>query len=495
MIEDIARFAYEPKKFVLYAFPWSRKGTELQNKTGPREWQAKILDDIGARLKKNRSTDVWEAIQEAVASGHGIGKSALVAWIILWAMSTHEDTRGIVTANTDTQLRTKTWPELSKWFHLMVNRHWFNLTATAIHSRQPGHDKTWRIDAIPWSVENTEAFAGMHNEGKRILVVMDEASAVHDKIYEVTEGALTDDKTEIIWCAFGNPTRNTGRFHAAIAGALRHRWNHFQIDSRTVEGTNHAEIKKWEEDYGEDSDFFRVRVKGEFPRSGSNQFIGSDLIEVAKNRTPVVEAYRHSPRILGVDVARHGDDQSVLFKRQGIKIDPPKRYRVDDLMELASYIVEVIIEWKPDAIFIDATGMGWGVYDRLRQLGYGKILYAVQTGEKASNETRYFNQRVELWDRMRSWIKEEGCLINDPELSTDLAAPEYWIGTKDKLVLEKKEDMKKRGLASPDSGDALALTFAAKVAPRSTVDSPEWTDRIRGLVGSRQSRPRSPMAA
>lgn len=494
MITDIARFAYDPRRFVLYAFPWGKKGTELANKSGPRDWQAKILDDIGEKLRKNRATNIWEAVQEAVASGHGIGKSALVSWIMLWALSTHEDTRGIVTANTDTQLRTKTWPELSKWFHMMVNRGWFTLTATAIYSRQPGHEKMWRIDAIPWSVENTEAFAGMHNEGKRIIVIFDEASAVHDKIWEVTEGALTDNNTEIVWCAFGNPTRNHGRFHAAVAGGLRHRWNHFQIDSRTVEGTNKVEIQKWAEDYGEDSDFFRVRVRGEFPRAGSNQFISSDIVENAKSRTALVEAYRHAPRILGVDVARHGDDQSVMFKRQGIKTEPPKRYRVDDLMQLAAHVVEIIIEWKPDAVFIDATGMGWGVYDRLRQLGYGKILYGVQTGEKASNEARYFNLRVELWDRMRQWIKDEGTLPNDSELATDLTAPEYQMGSKDKLVLEKKDDMKKRGLASPDSADALALTFAANVAPRSQEDSPEWTKRISGLMGARRSA-RSPMAS
>lgn len=493
LITDIATFAYEPKKFVMYAFPWGKKGTELADKKGPRDWQAKILDDIGAKLRKCRSTNVWEAVQEAVASGHGIGKSALVSWIMLWALSTHEDTRGIVTANTDTQLRTKTWPELSKWFHLMVNRHWFQLTATAIYSRQPGHEKMWRIDAIPWSVENTEAFAGMHNEGKRILVIFDEASAIHDKIWEVTEGALTDDKTEIVWCAFGNPTRNHGRFHAAVAGALRHRWNHFQIDSRTVEGTNLNEIKKWEEDYGADSDFFRVRVKGEFPRAGSNQFIGSDLVDVSKRRIAVLESYRQSPRILGVDVARHGDDQSVLIKRQGIKLDPPKRYRLDDLMQLAAHVVDVIIEWKPDAVFIDATGMGWGVFDRVRQLGYGRILHAVQTGERASAENRFYNLRVELWDRMRAWIKESGVLIDDPELATDLCAPEYFLDNKDRLVLEKKEDMKKRGLASPDAGDALALTFAANVAPREKEDLPEWSKRISGLVSARRpSRP--PMA-
>ena len=108
----------------------------------------------------------------AVASGHGIGKSALVAWIILWAMSTFTDARGIVTANTEGQLRTKTWPELAKWLALCTNRHWFTYTATSLHSSQPGHDKTWRVDAITWSENNTEAIAGLHNKGKRAFAAL-----------------------------------------------------------------------------------------------------------------------------------------------------------------------------------------------------------------------------------------------------------------------------------------------------------------------------------
>jgi hypothetical protein len=495
LIDDIAGFALDPYRFVMYAFPWGVKGTALADKKGPREWQAKILRDIGEKLRDARIKGVWEAIQEAVASGHGIGKSALISFIILWALSTHEDTRGIVTANTDTQLRTKTWPELSKWFGLLINRDWFQLTATAIYSRQPGHDKTWRFDAIPWSAENTEAFAGMHNEGKRIVVLFDEASAIDDKIWEVTEGALTDEGTEIIWCVFGNPTRNTGRFHAAVAGGLRHRWNHFQIDSRKVDGTNKAEIAKWIEDYGEDSDFVRVRVKGEFPRAGSNQLIGTDLIDVSKRRECVIEAYRQAPRILGVDVARHGDDQSVIVKRQGIRCEKPQRFRLDDLMKLASHVAETILEWRPDAVCIDVTGIGWGVYDRLKNLNYGHLIHGIQTGEKAFNEARYVNLRIELWDRMRIWVKDGGVLPDDPELHTDLTAPEYWLNSKDRLVLESKDDMKARGLASPDSGDALALTFATNVAPRKQVDEPEWTQRLSGMMATRRGgRPKSPMA-
>ena len=156
LVEDITAFEHDPLGFVLYAFPWG--SGDLEGHDGPDAWQRELLSDIG-----NEIITATQAIQIARASGHDIGKSALVAWIILWAMSTREDTRGVVTANTEGQLRTKTWPEVAKWHRLAINSHWFTVTATAIFSKDKSHEKTWRIDAIPWSESNTEAFAGLHN--------------------------------------------------------------------------------------------------------------------------------------------------------------------------------------------------------------------------------------------------------------------------------------------------------------------------------------------
>ena len=215
----------------------------------------------------------------AVASGHGVGKSALVSWIILWALSTMHDTRGVVSANTESQLRTKTWPELAKWHGLAINRDWFAYTATALHSVLPGKDRTWRVDCITWSENNTEAIAGLHNKGRRAFALLDEASAIPDAVWETIEGALTDADTELFWCVFGNPTRNTGRFRECFAGGrFAHRWRHRQIDSRSVGMTNKAQIAEWVKDYGEESDFIRVRVRGVFPRAGSLQFIDSERV-------------------------------------------------------------------------------------------------------------------------------------------------------------------------------------------------------------------------
>ena len=261
-------------------------------------WQGKLMNrhrlfhSFGAanewaeRLTAMRANP-HEPIKDATASGHGIGKSTEVAWLILWSTMTHEDSRGVCTANTEGQLRNKTWPELSKWFALLqfdVLREMFVLEATSLHSTQPGHERTWRFDAIPWSERNPEAFAGLHNAGKRIVLLFDEASSIIDAIWDTASGALTDAGTEILFLAFGNPTRNSGYFHSAFKGRHRTEWRHRMIDGRDVKRTNKAQLQAWIDTYGDDSDFVRVRVKGQFPRAGTTQFISTELVQGARKR-------------------------------------------------------------------------------------------------------------------------------------------------------------------------------------------------------------------
>jgi len=456
IIADLATLTHDPLGFVLYAFPWG--SGELEGKDGPDEWQRGVLEDIGKGLLTS-----GEAIQLATASGHGVGKSALSAWIILWAMATAPDTRGIVTANTEGQLRTKTWPEVAKWHRLSVCSFMFEVTATAIYSRQDGHDKTWRIDIIPWSETNTEAFAGLHNQGRRIVLLFDEASGIPDVIWEVAEGALTDADTEILWCAWGNPTRNTGRFRECF-GKLRHRWRVRQVDSRTSKLANQAQIAKWLADYGEDSDFFRIRVRGIFPRASAAQFIPLDTVEAAQTRVPARDD--GAPVVMGVDVARFGDDQSVIRWRQGLnaRVMEPKTYRGVDTMQLAGFVAEQAQLTNPDAIMVDGNGVGGGVVDRLRQLGM--VVIEVQAAAKAREEKKFANRPAECWQRMKEWLAAGGCIDDSHELRDDLCGPEYgWDGA-NRLLMESKDDMKERGLASPDNGDALSLTFAEPVARR-----------------------------
>ncbi len=454
--EDIVAFAHDPLGFVLYAFPWGEPG-ELADKTGPDAWQRDILESIGKSLDKS-----FDAVRTAVASGHGIGKSALVSWLVLWALATKSDTKVVVTANTEKQLQTKTWPEIAKWHRLSIISHWFKFTATALFSTEAQHDKTWRADAVPWSEQNTEAFAGLHNQGKRLLLVMDEASAIADPVWDVAEGAMTDEQTEIIWTAFGNPTKPTGRFRECFAGGrFAHRWEHRQIDSRTVAMTNKDQLNQWVADYGEDSDFVRVRVRGVFPKTGAVQFIGSDLVaEAAKRET---SGTLYDPLIFGVDVARFGDDSSVIAYRRGrdARSIPMREFRGLDTMQFAAMVAEEITARKPQAVFVDEGGVGGGVIDRLRQLGHHVI--GVNFGS-ASSETRiYSNKRAEMWGRMRDWLAG-GAVQDNAELIAELTGPEYSYDKDSRIVLEKKADMKKRGLSSPDKADALALTFAHPVA-------------------------------
>ena len=467
IVERCAQYSRDPLGFVLWAFDWGEG--ELAGHEGPDGWQIDILTEIGNGLKGGEIT-LSQAVQIAVASGHGIGKSALVAWVILWAICTFEDCRGVVTANTEAQLKTKTWAELSKWYRRCICSSLFELTATALFSRDPNHEKTWRIDMAPWSERNTEAFAGLHNQDKRVLLVFDEASAIPDIIWETSEGALTDENTEIVWCVFGNPTRNSGRFRECF-GRFRHRWIHKQIDSRTARMTNKAQLEQWVKDYGEDSDFVRVRVRGVFPRAGTTQFISSDLVAGAAAQEAAAGVY--DPLILGVDVARFGDDESVICIRKGrdARTHGFLKFRGIDTMQLASRVSEQYEFYRADAVFVDGGGVGGGVVDRLRQLRVPVIEVQFGGASDRSNmgadQNVYANKRAEMWGWMREWLKG-GAIPDEPDLKAELEGVEYGYVLHDgreAIQLESKKDMKKRGLPSPDAADALALTFAYPVQP------------------------------
>lgn len=468
MAADIASYSLDPLAFVRYAFPWGRLGTPLEDSTGPREWQASVLRDIGKRLRAGYS--VGEALMpvlQAVSSGHGVGKSSLVAFLTWWALSTCEDARVVLTANTESQLRTKTLPEMAKWHQMLICRDWFVMRGISIHSTQLGHERTWRCDAVTWSLNQLEAFAGLHNKEKRIVLLFDEASGIDDRVWEVAEGALTDANTEIIWCVFGNPTQPQGRFFECF-GRLRHRWHGTQIDSRTVPGTNLAQFATWVEDYGEDSDFVRVRVRGVFPRAGSSQFIGTDLVDAAAKREAA--AILTDALVLGVDVARFGSDQSVIWFRKGrdARSIPPIKLRGVDTMQLAARVVDEARRWNADGVFIDETGIGAGVVDRCRQLKLEVV--GVNNGSTAdratfdADATKYANKGAEMWGNLREWLKG-GAIPDDVELVPELTGRQYGFSADNAIQLERKDDMRKRGLASPDNADALALTFAYPVQP------------------------------
>ncbi|ODP39266.1 terminase [Sphingomonas turrisvirgatae] len=467
LIADIAGFTHDPLGHALYAYPW---GSERLPSPGPRSWQRDTLTTIGEHLSDPETR--FTPLRVAIASGHGIGKSALISMIAKWGLDTCEDCKVVITANTEPQLRTKTMPEIAKWSRLAITSHWFKITASALASTAAGHETAWRLDAVTWSKDNTEAFAGLHNMGKRIIVIYDEASGIDDKVWEVTLGALTDEETEIIWIAFGNPTKNTGQFRACF-GKDRTLWKTRQIDSRTVEGTNKEYLQSLVDAYGEDSDIAKVRVRGMFPSASSMQFIGMDLVQEARTRE-TGQTLGSDPVIFGVDCARFGDDHSTLAIRCGrdARSRPWKRWHHMDSMTIAGDIALQAQMWKPDAIFVDAGNIGAAIVDRLRQLMPDMLVIEVWFGGQGREvemqtgvRVRTANKRAEIWTSMRAWLKG-GCIPDEQQLEDDLTGPEYAFNADQAIQLEKKEHMKKRGLASPDDADALAVTFAEPVMPR-----------------------------
>lgn len=446
----------DPAGWVIGAYPWG--ADELEDKT-PHRWQLQVLDHIGDQLKASKGQK-HRVIRVAVASGHGIGKSTLCAWLVDWAMSTHAFTRCVVTANTEQQLKQKTWGEMAKWRRLSLTKDWFRISALSLFSPAANETQNWRADLVPWSEVKPEAFAGLHNMKHRILLIFDEASAIPRIIWETAEGALTDEETEIIWCVFGNPTRNSGRF-AECFKAMKERWYNLHIDSRKIPGINLKQIQEWIDDYGEDSDFVRVRVKGQFPRAGSMQFIPEEWVTDAQERHPA--STREDPLIVGIDVARSGDNRSVIYTRcgrDGKTFRPQIFPDTSDTMRFATWIAQHLNDIKPDACFVDGGGVGGPVVDRIRQLGHPVI--EVQFGSKADNDERYYNKRAEMWGRMRDWL-QVGSIWDHYSLFGELTALEASTDLKDRVKLERKEDLIKRGEASPDVADALALTFAYPV--------------------------------
>jgi len=461
LADKMATFYDDPLGFVLFAYDWDHG--DLKGFHGPDVWQRDYLVNLGNAIKDRgfNGVDPVAPIQIATSSGHGIGKSALTAWLCNFLMSTRPFCKGVVTANTSPQLRTKTWAEIQKWTKRCITCDWFNITAgqhMSLSHKQ--HPESWRIDAQTCAKENSESFAGLHAASSTPFYIFDEASAVDNSIWEVSEGGLTDG--EPMWFVFGNPTRSSGTFFEAF-NRQKHRWTTNRIDSRTAAMTNKVKIQEWVDDYGEDSDFVRVRVKGEFPRSGSCQFISTEDVNNCIEYKSM--GHHELPIVIGVDVARFGDDQSIICIRQGRKVWPLQKFRGLDTMSLAHKVAESIDLYNPDGVFIDGGGVGGGVIDRLTQLNY-KVT-EVQFGGSPNDKSKYRNKRAEMWGDMKAGIVAGVDLPDDIDLKSALTAVEYGYNDKDQIQLEKKDDMKKRGLASPDEGDGVGLTYAFKIPERS----------------------------
>jgi len=463
----------DPLAFVLFVFPWGVKGTPLEHFKGPRKWQRKVLQQIGAHIKNNQGKVDFDTLRQAVSSGRGIGKSALVSWITIWMLSTRIGSTTIISANSESQLRSVTWAEITKWLAMAINSHWFEVSATRLMPAKwltelverdlKKGTRYWSVEGRLWSSENPDAYAGVHNYDG-VMVIFDEASGIDDAIWAVTSGFFTENTPHRFWLAFSNPRRNSGYFYECFH-AKREFWRTQVVDARTVEGTDKAVYQQIIDEYGPDSSQAHVEVYGEFPNASDDQFISAQTVDDAMKRPRYKD--QSAPIVLGVDPARFGADATVIAVRQGRDIIDIKRYRGDDTMTVVGHIIEAIEEYSPAMVVIDEGGVGGGVVDRLKEQRYK--IRGVNFGNKSKNPLMYGNKRAEMWGSMREWLKNAS-IPSDRMLKSDLISPMMKPDSKGTIFLESKKDMRARGLASPDAADAICVTFAYPMAHRETVD-------------------------
>lgn len=434
----------------------------------PDEWQDEVLWALVAA----KNAEGVPFARFALKASKGPGKSTLLSWAIWWFLVCFPHPKVVATSITGDNLTDNLWTELAKWqARSLFLRSAFAWTATRITAVD--HPETWWASARTWpkggtAEQQADTLAGIHAD--HVLFVLDEAGGIPDAVAAAAEGGLANadaasGRTAKLIIA-GNPTHLSGPLYRACTSERALWWvkeisgdpdDPKRAPRVSIEWAR-AQIAK----YGRDNPYVLVNVFGRFPPSSANSLLGPDEVAEAMRRRLAEREYLEEVKILGVDVARFGDDRSVIFARQGRATWQPKVFRNLDLMELTGQVAMVWQKFQPDACFID-NALGAGVIDRLKQLGYRAM--GVDFGGKALTP-KFANRRAEMWWGMAEWIREGGVLPELPELTQELTTPVYKFDEHSKLLLEKKADIKKRTGVSPDLADALALTFAAPVAPR-----------------------------
>lgn len=394
----------------------------------------------------------------SIRSGHRVGKSAFLSWTILWFLTCFYPTKVGCTAPTATQMSDVLWAELSLWHRRLSDR-----------SPELGSQFEWTTDEFRLAERPKESFAvartarqekpealqGLHAANS--LIIADEASGVPQAVFEAGRGSLAARGAFVILTS--NPTRTSGFFYETHH-KLRPLWDCLEINGEDVPTQSQQFRDEIVYEYGKDSNYYRVRVQGEFPLSEDDVVIPLELCDAARQR----DVKPFGDTIWGVDVARFGSDRTVLIKRcTNATLEKHKSWTGMDTMQTAGRInvewADTLPENRPKQIFVDVIGIGAGVVDRLQELNLPVM--GVNVAEMASIDDRYMRLRDELWFGARRWLEKKSCkLVEDEKLIAELSLPKYTFTSGGKIKVESKDDLKKRYPRSPDIADALVLTFA-----------------------------------
>lgn len=423
-----------------------------------------IEDVIGAKptpQQINFITSIHKHKKVACKSGHKTGKSTSLAWLILWFMSTRAFCKIPCTAPTSSQLKDVLWAEISKWHRKMDPEFSKQFVVLGDRFCHTDHQKEWFAIARTARKENPEALQGYYADD--VIFILDEAAGIPDEIFSAIQGSL---QGENVYCILvGNPRLRSGFFFDSF-GEDANRWKNITLNAEESPLTNHDEHKRWLDRFGKNSIEYRVKVLGEFPLSESDALISSDLLEAAVKRdikNPVGNI------VYGLDPARFGSDECALVKRQGNKLLEIKTLKgKTEATQIVGWLVNEIKntpkKQQPDRVCVDSIGLGGPIADFLREKDMPGVQFIdVNVAEKSEEPEKYHRLRDELWCKFRDWLYEEKPDIPDDKLlSAQASTIHYKYHSSGSIVVEKKDEMKKRGLRSPDRADAVCLTFFSK---------------------------------
>lgn len=411
----------------------------------------------------------------SVRSGHGTGKSTSLSWSMLWYVIFRFPNKVVVTAPTTAQLYDALFAELKRWINELPPALGVLLEVKTDRVELVAAPSEAFISARTSRAEQPEALAGVHSDN--VLLVVDEASGVPEQVFEAASGSMSGHNATTILA--GNPTRSSGTFFETH-NRLKDHWLTLHWSCIESKRVSQAFIDEMRIRYGEDSNAFRIRVLGEFPLADDDTIIPLHLAESAKARD--VSPSPTTRAIWGLDVARFGTDRTTLARRTGPVVGEVETWSGLDLMQTTGRVKalydSLLPSDRPAEILVDVIGLGAGVHDRLRELGLP--VRAVNVSEAPAFGQTYFNLRTELIFRCRGWLEQRGSRIpNDPELIAEMTSIRYSFASSGKMKAESKDDMRRRGLRSPDKADAVFLTFAGDAATSLGSPTTNWSRPIR----------------